>query len=993
MRSSLPVSWFWFALPLLGCGDTGPSGDTGDTAGEVDGDTDASDTPHEVDGLDPGCDLPGDPDFDDHTRSSLPTRRCFDELAASTSDPATVKFVILDVSKVTEPRADEADLRFSDSGFYSLHDEWFWFRLLNGQRIPGRDIAPLDGMSFPTIASVYAHYAGQTTLPLDLTRLGATGPFPGRIYSPEFYRLAGLTATGTTPAEKPPFIGLGTVVHFEANALRRFPDEIWGFELEYGHVPTLAEVVRYFLMLEAKLPPEAKGKLRWIARSPTQRTIAKNLADSGHPFGQRTLTYDDLVVDGRVEVYNEGIAAGYVEVFPPSFAPSDLRANQLAVIPLVPDDVPPTRAIISAVPQTALAHVNLLAKARGTPNAHVAGILESAQIRDWDYLSVPLIFEAKADSVRWKPITSTQYNGYLALIAPPERHIAQVDLASAPLTVDLSEGSIAGMSALVPLTGGKAAGFLSFLELPGLETPDWPMALTIRAFREHLAPLEPLLREALAEQDFADDPRVRFLTLEGEAAYRAANANNPAALALITDLANRHSGRALGTILAAGGVKKMIISRPMDTATLRAIREVLVERYAPLAKTQGLRFRSSSTAEDVPGFNGAGLYVSNTGFLYPSELGDPNDRHQTIEWAIKETWASYWGFQAYEERRDGRLDHFEGAMGVAIHARFDDELETANAVMTFWWGDYPDASSRRLVVNVQEGSLAVTNPGGTSELPEIDEVFLMPGESTPTIRRVQHSTLSPDAWLFSDEVLLELFEQAQAHTGRWLSVSTVSTTNAEKPRTIVLDYELKSMRAGWPAMADGTVRPARIIWRQARVLDQVARVGGQTDPFTPGFPLTTFLPQDLRTVAQQVVVERCASPELELRVYAVYSDPGQRDLFPFADTPLMYRVWVDFNEVPEGFDVELVARVVPWTGLGERRFASAGAPHRVVFDASQADALGIDGFELTRPSGETRGRARYWRGGLERELECLAYVARTPYQSASDYLRQLLASP
>lgn len=989
MSSFSRVLSLWLALALVGCGDTVPPSD----ADTPDSDGDIGDAPDDSDTVGPGCDLPADPGFDDHSRSALPERACFDAFAASTSDPATVKFVILDVSRVADDRADEADLRFTDSAFYTLHDEWFWFRLLNGQPIPGRPIAPLSGQTFPTIASVYETYAGQATLPLDLTRLGATGPFPGRIYSPEFYRLAGLTSTGTTPAEKPPFIGLGTVVHFEANAERRFPGEIWGFELEYGHVPTMAEVVRYFMMVEAKLPPEAKGKLRWIARSPTQRTIAKNLQTSGHPFGSRTLTYDDLVVDGRVEVYNEGIAAGYVEVFPEAFAPNDLRADRLAVIPLVPDDVPPTRAIISAVPQTALAHVNLLAKARGTPNAHVAGILESGQIRDWDYLSVPLIFEARADSVRWKPITSTQYNGYLALLAPPERHIVQVDLASAPLTVDLSEGSIADMSTLVPLTGGKAAGFLSFLELPGLETPDWPMALTIRAFREHLGPLDPFIREALLEADFANDSRVRFLTLEGEAAYRAANATNPAALALVADIANRHSGKALGTILAAGGVKRMITSRAMNTDTLRAIREVLVERYAPLARTQGLRFRSSSTAEDVPGFNGAGLYVSNTGFLYPSEIADPNDRHQTIEWAIKETWSSYWGFQAFEERRNGRIDHFEGAMGVAVHARFDDELEAANAVMTFWWGDYPGAPSRRLVVNVQKGSLAVTNPGGTSELPEIDEVFVAPGESAPTIRRVQHSTLSPDAWLFSDEVLLELFEQAQAHTGRWLSVSTVTTTNAEKPRTIVLDYELKSVHAGWPAMADGTTRPARIIWRQARVLDQVARVASQSDPFTPGFPLTTFLPQDLRTVAQQVVVERCASPELELRVYAAYSDPGQRDLFPFAVEPLIYRAWVDFNEVPAGFDVDLVARVVPWTGLSERRFASAASTHRVVFDPNQADALGIDGFEITRPSGETRGRARYWRGGLEREFECLAYVARTPYQSASDYLRQLLATP
>lgn len=972
----------------LGCGDTVAPSDTSDVP-DTPGDT-VTDADSEVGAT---CDLPADPVFDDHSRTALPTRLCFDALAASTADPAAVKFVILDVSSVVDTHADKADLRFTDSGFYTLHDEWFWFRLLNGQPIPGRALTPLFGESFPDIASVYERYAGQATLPLDLTRLGATGPFPGRIYSPEFYRLAGLSGTASNPAEKPPFIGLGTVLHFEANPDRRFPGEIWGFELEYGHAPTMAQVVTYFLMLEAKLPPEAVGQLRWIVRSPSQRVVANNLKASGSPFGSRILGYDDLVVDGQVEVYNEGIAAGFVEVFPPTFAPNDLRADRLAVIPLVPDDVPPTRAIISAVPQTALAHVNLLAKARGTPNAHIAGVLESPQIRDWDYLATPLIFEAKADSVRWKPISSVQYNGYLNLIAPPERHIVQVDLASAPLTVDLSQGSIAQMADIVPLTGGKAAGFLSFLELEGFDTPDAPMALTVRAFREHLAPLESVIRQAIVDPDFANDARVRFLTLEGEAAYREANADNPAALSVVNDIATRHANTALGLIHEAGGIKRMVTDRAMDTATLRQLRLALELQYAPLSRTQGLRFRSSSTAEDVPGFNGAGLYVSNTGFLYPSELADPSDRHKTIEYAIKETWASYWGFQAFEERRNGRIDHFEGAMGVAVHARFDDDLERANAVMTFWWGDYSGANSRRLVINVQKGSLAVTNPGGTSELPEIVEVSRSP--EGPTITRIQHSTLSPDEWLFSDAELLDLFAKAEIHTGRWLAVSSTGLNNADKPRTIVLDYELKAMHAGWPAMADGTVRPARIIWRQARVLDQAQRVDDQTDPFTPAFPLTTFLPQDLRTVAQKVVIERCQTELGEFRVYGVLSDPSQRDLFPFSVTPLMYRAWVDFQSIPEGFDVDLVARVIPWTGLDEHTSPplTTTGTHRVVFDANQAEVLGLDGFDLTRPDNGVPGRVRFHRGALERELECQAYLVRTPYQSATDYLRELMALP
>jgi hypothetical protein len=333
-------------------------------------------------------------------------------------------------------------------------------------------------------------------------------------------------------------------------------------------------------------------------------------------------------------------------------------------------------------------------------------------------------------------------------------------------------------------------------------------------------------------------------------------------------------------------------------------------------------------------------------------------------------------------------------MGIAVHARFDDPKERANAVMTSWWSDYPETFSRRLVINVQKGALAVTNPGGTSERPEIDEVVLGPNAATPTISRIQRSSLSTDEepWLFTDAELLHLSDRAMAHTERWLVTSTATLNNPERPRTIVLDYEIKAVTDGWPALTSGEVRPARLIWRQARVLDQVdqlARASANNDPYTPGFALATFMPRDIRTVAQKVVTERCTNAWGDFRVYAVYTEPAQRDLFPFAETPLMYRAWVDFSSAPPGLDVDLLGRVIPWTSLPERIFAPTGT-HRVRLDTGTSQLLRIDGFELTPPSGETSGFVRVWKGDVSRTASCTSYSPRSPFQSAGDFLRTLL---
>jgi len=114
-----------------------------------------------------------DETFDDHTRRT-PELDFFEA-----HDPPAVDFIVVNVS-------DEAarHVRYEDARFYDFHDEWYWFRLLNGVSACGSSANPVQG-SFASIDAIERSLRDVTPLPLDLERV--TG---GRLYSPGFYELA-----------------------------------------------------------------------------------------------------------------------------------------------------------------------------------------------------------------------------------------------------------------------------------------------------------------------------------------------------------------------------------------------------------------------------------------------------------------------------------------------------------------------------------------------------------------------------------------------------------------------------------------------------------------------------------------------------------------------------------------------------------------------------------------------------------------------------------
>lgn len=142
-------------------------------------------------------------------------------------------------------------------------------------------------------------------------------------------------------------------------------------------------------------------------------------------------------------------------------------------------------------------------------------------------------------------------------------------------------------------------------------------------------------------------------------------------------------------------IRKAIKGAPIDP-------KLILELNSRLAKQtdfKRFRFRSSTNAEDIEGFNGAGLYESKTGVIH--------DSIQSFEKAIKQVWASVWNESSYWERELFGIDQRSIAMGVLVHRSFPDE-EANGVIIT---KNLYRENFSGITINVQKGDSAVVKPG------------------------------------------------------------------------------------------------------------------------------------------------------------------------------------------------------------------------------------------------------------------------------------------
>ncbi|MFZ5892582.1 MAG: PEP/pyruvate-binding domain-containing protein [Myxococcota bacterium] len=335
----------------------------------------------------------------------------------------------------------------------------------------------------------------------------------------------------------------------------------------------------------------------------------------------------------------------------------NLSPRDIVLTDGIPNDIPLIAGLMTETFQTPLAHVNVLSRSRGTPNMALRDARNDPRV-------VPFIGKL----VRLDVLGSS----FELSLADPAEALAFWESrkpSGETLTprLDLSRRGVVPLetSSLsdIPLVGGKAAQFAELAKVEfcdgDVSVPDQAFAIPLVHSLEHYeqSGANTLLAELHSDPNFLADP-----------------ATMAAGLARVRDLITKH---------------------PVDQALHDEVATAIALRWP----SRRVRFRSSSNVEDLAGFNGAGLYLSE-GIEAENTARDMDD-------AIRAVWASLWNARAFSEREYYSVDQSQVAMAVLIHPGFPSERANGVAVSR----SVIDPNLQDIVyVNAQVGEALVTNP-------------------------------------------------------------------------------------------------------------------------------------------------------------------------------------------------------------------------------------------------------------------------------------------
>ncbi len=222
-------------------------------------------------------------------------------------------------------------------------------------------------------------------------------------------------------------------------------------------------------------------------------------------------------------------------------------------------------------------------------------------------------------------------------------------------------------------------------------------------------------------------------------------------------------------------LRAQIVAKPIDSKLLD---EVTAKVQAMKDAPKGVFVRSSTNAEDLPGFNGAGLYDT-----VPFVQGREN-----LEKAVKKVWASVWNQRAFEERDYFGIDHraVKGAVlvqkavnptaaGVLVTSNIYDKRDTTVYTINAKSGlgirvvegkkmpeqilfDVKEGSMKVLSRSDEDTMLVAAEGGGVKEVPN-------PAKNEPVLTHARARTLSEVA-----RRLTEVFPKENPLDIEWLFV-------------------------------------------------------------------------------------------------------------------------------------------------------------------------------------------------------------------------------
>jgi hypothetical protein len=305
----------------------------------------------------------------------------------------------------------------------------------------------------------------------------------------------------------------------------------------------------------------------------------------------------------KSEVYvalNPGTAFGVLRLLDRVTPDTVIDRNEIVIVSEPPVSITPVSGIINTTPPSPLSHLNVLARSWNVPNIYAKGAAETYKALIGKYVRL----DARVD-------------GYEIRLADPKelaeverREIAHTSLVTPP--ADLDWDRLAGLAEQRAKDsvrfGAKSAnlGEAMAARVPGVTIPDG-FAIPF-SFYDRFVKATGIENEVY---DMLDDQRFNH-----DIVYRRQR-------------------------LAA--LRDRIVAAEMPEDLARPILARAKETFGDA----GLFVRSSTNAEDLPYFSGAGLYTT-----VPNVKGDA-----ALLTAVKTVWASIWNDGASEARQAAGMSH------------------------------------------------------------------------------------------------------------------------------------------------------------------------------------------------------------------------------------------------------------------------------------------------------------------------------------------------
>jgi Pyruvate phosphate dikinase, AMP/ATP-binding domain len=456
--------------------------------------------------------------------------------------------------------------------------------------------------------------------------------------------------------DKPAYIMCYLVHHLE-------PDK-WSFSYWDGDRATATHTKLAYERMKATF--YGWEKVRFRPHSNDQETMASELPQIGR------ITNDELYKLSDYQAFNTGRAVGTLRVIAKgaTYPDLDIAPDEIVILPEPLTDITPVAGLLSETFSTPLAHVNLRAAAWGVPNV----ALKKASTKFADLVGKQVVFEASKAGVTMHLATPGE------IAAAKEARARGVSSAVQVPKADLSSKALRTLAQLrasdAHAFGSKAAnlGEIVAAKEPGLVVPAG-FVVPIAHYAAHLSRhgIDREIETMLADATFQSDRTKRRTMLE---ALRKRIQDAP-----IDAVLERDIGAALGRLtlearLPISPAKRLAVGDAGVDGGGNRSQDAGAPRDPLLAKGEtelGVFVRSSTNAEDLEGFSGAGLYDTV-----------PNVRGAgAVANAVKRVWASVWNFAAYEERERYKVSQSQvfGAVliQVGINATAAGVLVTAHA--------------------------------------------------------------------------------------------------------------------------------------------------------------------------------------------------------------------------------------------------------------------------------------------------------------------------